>query len=54
VDDVLIKVEEFIFPVDFIMLEIKDVKSPENEIRLSLVDHSLLSLMLSLIIRMEK
>jgi len=38
VKDVLIKVGQFIFPVDFVVLETKGVM--KTEYRLSLVDHS--------------
>jgi len=32
VEDVLVKIGEFIYPVDFVVLEIEVVVSPENEI----------------------
>jgi len=54
VEDVLIKVREFIYPVDFVVLEAEVVVSPENEISVILVDHSLVLVMLSLIVRMVR
>jgi len=50
----LIKVAEFIFSVNFVMLETKILISLENEISIILINHILLPLMLSLIFGMEK
>ena len=41
VEDVLHKVEKFIFPVDIVVLETEVVMSPENEYKALLVDYSL-------------
>jgi len=54
VEDVLIKVVEFIFLVNFIILETELVMSLVNKIPVILVDHSLLPIMIALIVGMEK
>ena len=54
IEDVLVKVGDFIYPVDFAVLETEVVVNPEMKFQLSLVDHSLLLLMHSLIVRMVK
>ena len=54
VEDVLIEVGEFILSVKFIMLETEVVTSPKKEILVILGRPSLLPLMLSLIVGMEK
>jgi len=55
IEDMLIKVRELIFPIEFLMLEIEVVMSPlKMKYFSSLLDHSLLLLPLLLIVGMEK
>jgi len=54
IEDVLVKVGDFIYPVDFVVLETEVVVRPEMKFQSSLVDHSLLLVMHSLIVRKVK
>jgi len=54
VENVFIKVGEFIFSIDFVVLETEVVTSPENEISIILGQPLVTILMLLLIVGVEK
>ena len=53
VEDVILKVDEFYFPADFVVLETEPVTNPSNHSPVPYGDHSLLPLMLSLDVGIE-
>ena len=53
VEDVILKVNEFYFPADFVVLDTKPVRDPSNHSPVILGDHFLLLLMLSIDVGIE-
>jgi len=53
IEDVILKIDEFYFPADFVVLNTEPVTNFSNHSLVILEDYSLLPLMLSLDARME-